>query len=169
MFAFSAETLLKVLFGDETGVVDVKVMEREMKVVLSNCLSAVYCHCEELGVVNLTVVVEVNSLENLVDFFWTHVQFVESSPDFTQLQSTRIVSVKCAERVSQFCEVESTGIDLVHQKGKSFNLEALGLAEVLDTSKNGQFVLVKKSWVVSSMVGLNVVRGEPRVLKTCLG
>jgi len=69
VLALAAETLLKVLLRDVVRVVNVEVVESKDQVLLSDRLSAVHCHREELRVVDLSIVVEVNSLEELVDLF----------------------------------------------------------------------------------------------------
>jgi len=63
MLAFAAEAFFEGRLGDETRVVDVKVMEGKKQVAFGYCLSAVDCHCEELSVVDLSVMIKVDALE----------------------------------------------------------------------------------------------------------
>ena len=86
MLALAAEALLESRLGDETRVVDVKVMEGKEQIVFRDCLSAVDGHSEELCIVNFSVMIKVNTLKDLVYFLFRHVQLVESTPNLAQLQ-----------------------------------------------------------------------------------
>lgn len=164
VLAFPSEALFQILLSDEASVVNVEMMECERQVGLSDGLSTVDGHGQELGVVDLAVMVEVNSLENLFNFLLRHIKIVECCADFVYCESTRVVGVKSAESVSKLCKVEGAGVHLVDQEGEGLDLEALRLAEVLDASQHLQFVLVEESRIVSGMVLLDIVRGEPGVL-----
>ena len=85
VLAFAAEAFLEVGFRDVAGVAYIEMVEGKRQVGLGDCLSAVDGDCEELGVVDLAVVVEVDSLKDLIDFFLAHVQLVEGLSDFTEL------------------------------------------------------------------------------------
>lgn len=73
MLTLPAETLFQVLLGDITRVVDVEVVECKQHVSFSDGLPTVDCHCQELCVVNLSVVVKVNALKYLINLFFCHV------------------------------------------------------------------------------------------------
>ena len=85
VLAFAAEAFLEVGFRDVAGVAYIEMVEGKRQVGLGDCLSAVDGDCEELGVVDLAVVVEVDSLKDLIDFFLAHVQLVEGLSDFAEL------------------------------------------------------------------------------------
>lgn len=152
MLALSTEALLKVLLRDETRVVNIKMMEGEGHVGLSDGSPTINGHGQELRVVDLTIVIEVDALENLIYFILWHVQLIKSSSNLRKLKSARVVRIERSERVSQLSEIKSARIDLVDQEGESSNLEPLGLTEVLDTAEYHELVLVQKCWVVSSMI-----------------
>ena len=86
MLALTTEALLKVLLSDEASVVNVEVMEGEEQVLLSDGLSAIDCHGKELSVVDLAVMIEVDSLEDLVNLLLAHVELVEGCLDFIHLK-----------------------------------------------------------------------------------
>lgn len=169
VLSFPSEALLQILLGDVASVVDVEMMEGESKIGLGDGLSTVDGHRQELRVVDLAVVVEVDSLENLFDFLLGHIKLVECCANFAQLESTGVVGVECTESVSELCKVEGARVHLVDKEGEGLDLEALRLAEVLDASQHLHFVLVEESWVVAGMVLLDVVRCKPGVLETLLG
>lgn len=168
MLALSAEALLEVSFRDESRIVNVEMMEGECQVGLSDGLSAVDSDSKELGVVDLAIVVEIDSFEDLIDLLLRHVQLTEGSPNLAQLKCARVVFVKCAEGISQDSKVESARIDLIHKEGECLDLEGLGLTEILDTSQDLQLLRIEKCGVVSGVVLLDIVRGEPWVLKALL-
>ena len=169
VFTLAAEALLKVLLCDESRVVNVKVMESEVQISLSDCLSPVDCDCQELCVVNLSIVIEVNALKDFANFIFAHVELVESCSDFAQLQSARVVRVESSKRIPQLGKVESTRVHLVNKESQSLDLQTLWLSEVLNATQHEQFVFMEKSRVVSSMVLLNIIRSEPRVFEALLG
>jgi len=68
VLALAAEALLKIGLRNETGVVNVEVMESESHVRLSDCPPAIHSHGKELSVVDFTIVVEVDALEDLIEF-----------------------------------------------------------------------------------------------------
>ena len=73
MLTLSAEALVEVLLSDEARVVDIEVMEGKGHVSLSDGLSAIDSDSEELSVVDLTIVVEIDTLEDLSNFSLAHV------------------------------------------------------------------------------------------------
>ena len=88
VLALSAEALFQVGFCDVARVVDIEVMEGEDHVSVGDGLSAVDSDGEEFSVVDLTVVVEVNPLENTVNLLLTQIQIIESSPDLGKCKSS---------------------------------------------------------------------------------
>lgn len=106
MFALATEAFFEVLSGDEASVVDVKVMECEQHIVLCDGLAPVNCDGQELGVINLTVVVEVYSLENLINFGLGHIELVKSLTNLCNFQRARVVSVESAERIAKLRKVK---------------------------------------------------------------
>ena len=143
MLTLTTETLLQILLRDEAGVVDVEVMEGERQVSLRDGLPAVNSHSQELSVVDLTIVVEVNALEDIIDLLFGHVKLAEGSPDLAELQSAGIVLIQSSEGVPQLGEVESRGVDLIHEESKSLDLEALRLTELGDTLEHSNLVRVE--------------------------
>ena len=99
MLALSLEALLQVGLCDESGIVDIEMMEGEGQVSLCNCLSAINGNSKELSVIDLTIVIEINSLEDLIDLLFGHIQFTEGSPDLAKLKCARVVYIECAEGV----------------------------------------------------------------------
>ena len=85
VLAFAAEAFLEVGLCDEARVAYIEMMEGKRQVRLGDRLSTVNGDCEELGVVDLAVVVEVDSLKDLIDFLLAHVQLIEGLSDFTEL------------------------------------------------------------------------------------
>ena len=60
-------------------------MEGKCKVGLSDSSSSVNCHSEELRIVNLTIVIEVDALENLIDLLGRHIELIEGISNLAQL------------------------------------------------------------------------------------
>ena len=54
-FTFTVENFCKVLLGDETRIIDIKVMESELQVLHSEGLPTVNCSGKELAVIYQTV------------------------------------------------------------------------------------------------------------------
>lgn len=100
VLAFAAEALLEVRLRNEPSIVNVEVMEGESQVGLSNGLSAINSDRKELAVIDLAIVIEVDSFEDLVDFCFTHVKLIESRSDLAELQRARIVGVERAESIA---------------------------------------------------------------------
>ena len=73
MLTLSAEALVEVLLSDEARVVDIEVMEGKGHVSLGDGLSAIDSDSEELSVVDLTIMVEIDTLEDLSNFSLAHV------------------------------------------------------------------------------------------------
>ena len=61
-------------------------MEGKGKVSLSDSLPAIDGDGQELGVIDLSVMVEVNALEDLVDFLLRHLKLVEGGPDLVKVK-----------------------------------------------------------------------------------
>ena len=116
VFTLAAETFLQISLCDVTTVVDVEVMESKSHVCFSDCLPAINSDSQELSVVDLTIVVEIDALKDLVKFFFRHVKLLEASPDLTNLQSTRIVCVECSKGIAQLGEVERACIHLINKE-----------------------------------------------------
>lgn len=169
VLALSTEALFEVCFSDEARIIDVKMMEGKSQVGRSDGLLAIDSDCEELRIVNLSIMVEVNSFEDLTDLFLVHVQLTEGCPDFAELQCSRVIRVKSTERIFQKLKVECASVRLVDEEGECLNLEGFGLAEVFDTAQNLQLLGVKECWVMTCVVRLDIVGGEPWVLKALLG
>ena len=111
VLALAAETLCQVLFCDVTSVVDIEMMEGEGEVSGSDSLSAIDGDGQEFGIVNLTVMVEINTLEDLVDLLLGHLKLVEGGPDLIKVKVARVVSIKGTEGISELGEIEGTGVD----------------------------------------------------------
>ena len=111
VLALAAETLCQVLFCDVAGVVDIEVMEGEGKVSLSDGLSAIDSDGQEFRIVDLAVMVEINTLEDLVNLFLGHLKLVEGGPYFVKVKVARVVSIKGTEGISELGEIEGTGVD----------------------------------------------------------
>ena len=116
VFSLAAEAFLKISLCDVTTVVDVEVMESKSHVCFSDSLSTINSDSQELGVVDLTIVVEIDALKDLVKFFFRHVKLLEASPDLTNLQSTRIVCVECSKGIAQLGEIKRACIHLINKE-----------------------------------------------------
>lgn len=136
MLTLSAEALFKVLLGNEACVANIKMMESKGQIGIRDCLSTIDGDREEFRVIDLAVVIKIDSFEDLCDFILRHVQLVKGCSDFTKLERARVVGVKGAESVPQQLEIEGASIRLVHQEGECFDLEGFRLAEVLDSTKH---------------------------------
>jgi hypothetical protein len=88
MLAFSAEALVQVIFCDKARVIDVEVMEGKGHVGFSEGSSTVDSDSKELSVVDLTIVVEIDAIEDLSNFCLRHVEPVESSFDLGKSQGS---------------------------------------------------------------------------------
>ena len=168
VLAFASEALLQVRLRDVASVVNVEVVEGESHIGLRDGSPSVDSDSEELGIVDFTVVVEVDALEDLIDFALGHVQLIEGCSNLLKLQRARVVGVERSEGVSQLSEVKRARVNLVDEEGEGLDLEFLRLAEVLDAAEDHEFVLLQELWVVSRMVLLNIVRREPWVLEALL-
>ena len=157
VLTLSAEGLFKIRFSDEARVINIEMMERESHIGLRDGSSAVDRHSQELSVVDFSVSIEIDSLKDLINLLFGHVQLVEGSPDLAEFQRARTISIKCSERISQLCEIERASVDLVNEEGERGNLQALWLTEVLDTTQDHHLIGVQKLRVVSSMVLRDIV------------
>ena len=88
MLAFSAEALVQVFLSDKSRVIDVEVMESEGHVSFSEGSSTVDSDSKELSVVDLTIVVKIDAIEDLSNFCLRHVEPVESSFDLGKSQGS---------------------------------------------------------------------------------
>ena len=68
VLALTAEALFQVRLSDKPSVVDVKVMERKSHICLRDSSSAVDSDSKELAIVDLAIMVEINALEDLINF-----------------------------------------------------------------------------------------------------
>ena len=157
VLALTTEAFLKVGLSDEASVVDIEVMEGKEHVSISHSLSAINSDSKELSVVDFAIVVEVNSLENRVQFLLAQVQFLEGLSHLTENQSATIVSIKGPKGISELGKIKGRCVDLIDKEFESLDLEIFWLSEVLDTSEDHEFVFSKESWVVAGMVCLDIV------------
>ena len=111
VLALAAETLCQVLFCDVAGVVDIEMMEGEGEVSGSDGLSAIDGDGQEFSIVDLAVMVEINTLEDLVNLVLGHLKLVEGGPDLIKVKVARVVSIKGTEGISELGEIEGTGVD----------------------------------------------------------
>ena len=93
VLTLTAEALFQVRLSDKPSVVDVKVMERKSHICLRDSSSAVDSDSEELAIVDLAIMVEIDALEDLINFLLWHVELIESGPEFAELQCARAVRV----------------------------------------------------------------------------
>ena len=143
VLTLAAETLFEVLLGNVARIVNVEVMEGKEQIGLCDSLPAIDSHGKELCVIDLSVVIEVDPLEDFVYLLFTHVELSEGSLDLAHLQRTTVVLVERAERIAKLGEVKGTRVNLIDQESESLDLETLGLAEVLDTFQHHHFVLMQ--------------------------
>ena len=122
MLTLTTEAFLQVSLGDVASVINVEVMERKQHIVLCDCLSTVDSDCKEFCVVDLTVMVKVNSFEDSIDLLFRHLKLVEGSTNLVDLKSARIVCIEGTESIAKLCKVECASINLIDQELKSLNL-----------------------------------------------
>ena len=144
MFAFTSEALLQVCLGDEASVVDVEVMERKSHIRFCESSSTVDSNREELTVVDLTIMVEIDALEDLIDFLLRHIQFIEGGSELAEFECARIVRVQRSERIAEFFKIKSTRVNLIDQELKSGNLKLFWLTEVLNAAEHHKLVGLQK-------------------------
>ena len=93
MLSLTAEALVQVCLGDKSGVVNVEVMERKSHIGFCDSSPAVDSNSEELTVVDLTIMVEIDALEDLIDFCFWHIQFIEGGSEFAQFERAWVIRV----------------------------------------------------------------------------
>jgi len=93
MFAFATEALLKIFDCDIASVVDIKVMEGEDHIGLSDGPASVDCHSQEFCVVDVSIMVEVHASKNLVNLLLRHLKLIESCANFMNLKRSRIIYI----------------------------------------------------------------------------
>ena len=69
-------------------------MESEGQVSLGDSLSAIDGDGQEFGVIDLTIMIEINALEDLVNLLLGHLELVEGGPDLVKVKVARVVSIK---------------------------------------------------------------------------
>ena len=157
VLALAAEALGQVLLCDVACVVDIEVMEGESKIGLSDSLSAIDGDGQEFRIVDLAIMVEINTLEDLVNLLLGHLDLVESCPDLVKAKVARVVCVKGTEGVSELGEIEGAGINGVDKEGQSFDLETFWRAEVLDTAEHLELGIVGEVGVVAGVILIDVI------------
>ena len=157
VLTLSAEGLFKIGLCDESGIVNVEVMESESHVGFRDCSSAVDGDGKELTVVDFTVSIKIDALKDLINFLLRHVQFIEGSPDLAKLQRARAVGIERSESISQFGKIKCASVHLVNQEGERGNLQSLRLTEVLDATQDHHLIGVQKLRVVSGVVLVDIV------------
>ena len=68
VLALAAEALSQVFLCNVACVIDIEVMESESKIGLSDSLSAIDGDGQKFRIVDLAVMVEINALEDLINF-----------------------------------------------------------------------------------------------------
>jgi len=81
--AFSLEAFFEVLESNDSGVVDIEVMECELQVGFCDSSLAIDADSKELGVVDLSIMVQIDVVENLVELCGWNVHVTER---FTNLR-----------------------------------------------------------------------------------
>ena len=157
VLALAAETLCQVLLRDVTCVVDIEVMEGEGQISLSDGLPAIDGDGQEFRIIDLTVMVEVDALEDLVDFLLGHLKLVEGGPDLVKVKIARVVCVKGTEGITELGEIESAGVDRVYKEGQGLDLETFWRAEVFNTAEHLEFGIVGEVGVVAGMVHVDII------------
>ena len=132
-------------------------MEGKGKVSLSDSLPAIDGDGQELRVIDLSIMVEVNALEDLVDFLLRHLKLVEGGPDLVKVKVARVVCIKGTESVSELGEIEGAGVNRVHKEGQSLNLETFWRAEVFNTTEHLELYIVGEVGVVAGVVLIDVI------------
>ena len=132
-------------------------MESEGQVSLGDSLSAIDGDGQEFGVIDLTIMIEINALEDLVNLLLGHLELVEGGPDLVKVKVARVVSIKGTEGISELGEIESTGVDRVNKEGQSLDLETFWRAEVLDTAEHLELGIVGEVGVVAGVILIDVI------------
>ena len=86
MLALASEALGQILLCNKACVVNIEVMEGESNVCLSHGFSQIDGDGQEFSIIDLTVMIEINTLEDLVDLILGHQQLVEGSPDLIKIK-----------------------------------------------------------------------------------
>ena len=86
-------------------------MEGKGKVSLSDGLPTIDSDGQKFRIIDLTVMVEVNTFEDLIDFLLGHLKLVEGSPDLVKVKIARVVCVKGTESITELGEIEGAGVD----------------------------------------------------------
>jgi hypothetical protein len=98
--SLSLERFLQVLGRDEAGVVHVKVMESEFEVGFRDNFILVHCCRQEFRIVNFTVLVKVDLIEDNVQICLVHTSALEGFLYFINKQGAGVLRVECAESLS---------------------------------------------------------------------
>ena len=93
VLALAAEALFQVCLGDESSVVDVEVMEGKSHIRFCDSSPAVDSNSEELTVVDLTIMVEIDALEDLINFLLWHIQLIEGGSELAQFECAWVIRV----------------------------------------------------------------------------
>ena len=86
VLAFATEALFQVCLSDVSGVVNVEMMERKSHIRFCDSSPAVDSNSEELTVVDLTIMVEIDALEDLIDFCLVHIKLIEGGSELAEFE-----------------------------------------------------------------------------------
>jgi len=116
MLSFSSEALCKVSSRDNTRIIDVKVVESKVHVGIGDCSSSINGDSKEFGIVDLSIMIKVDTLEYRVNLFFRQVETLESSLDLAKLKCSGVVFVHSSERVFKLCKIEGGCLSLIDKE-----------------------------------------------------
>ena len=127
-------------------------MEGKEHVLLGDSLSTISCDGKEFSVVNLSVMIEINTIEDCIDLLFSHRSLAEGSLDLSNMQAARVIRIKHTERKEKLAEIEGARVDLIYKISETLHLQSFWRAEVLDSSQDRLFECLERCLVLASVV-----------------
>ena len=127
--ALPVKHLGEALLRDKARVVRVEVMEGEHEILHSQCLFLVYGRCQKFTIVNSAGVMEVNRLKDIIKVDCWDIRILKGLFHLVEIQETRIGFIQGSEGFSKGFEVNHIFGEIIHQEGKSLDLQTLRSSE----------------------------------------
>ena len=127
--ALPVKHLGEALLRDKARVVRVEVMEGEHEILHSQCLFLVHGRCQKFTIVNSAGVMEVNRLKDIIKVHCWDIRILKGLFHLVEIQKTRVGFIQGSEGFSEGFEVNHVFGEIIHQEGKSLDLQTLRSSE----------------------------------------
>ena len=150
---FSMKYLRQILFRNITRVINIKVMESERQILLSERLLLIYSRRQKLRVVDISIMIRIYHIKDCCHIISRNRTFFKSFLNRVNGQNSRIIFIKGPECVSQILEIDIL-VQIANQKCQCFNLQSLGGPKLFESQ--GDFFIKSLRLILRD--------GEPMVL-----